>query len=238
MKIKLSLVAKKRVGVLAQIASEIFRQDFQLIDQNIATLKDPEFYDLTLVLEGPELAAARLMASLRALETVVRLDDRSSAERTPEAAPVEDLAPRLQAAFVQVVAAFPDVAGPVQKFAASLASASRRRALYSLGERVGRREYQKRFALGSPLKLDLALRRIAVPAVRPFAKAEAVESTLRVRSCPFCINLHSAEPCCDFLAGFLHGLLEANPGTPAVRVQELRCKACGHAECAFSCTPA
>jgi predicted hydrocarbon binding protein len=238
MKIELSLVAKKRVGVLAQIATEVFRLDFQLIDQNIATLKDPEFYDLTLILEGPAAAAGRLIATLRTLDAVVKLDDRSGAERTFEAAPIDDLAPRLQAAFVQVAAAFPDVAGPVQRFAASLGSANRRRALYSLGERLGRREYQKRFALGSPLKLDLALRRIAVPAVRPFAKADVVESTLRVRSCPFCINLHSAEPCCDFLAGFLNGLLEGNPGTPSVRVRELWCKACGHPECAFSCTSA
>jgi predicted hydrocarbon binding protein len=236
MNIKLSLVAKKRVGVLAQIASEIFREGFQLIDQKIATLTDPEFYDLTLILEGPESAAARVTASLRALDAVVKIEGAS--ERAPAPAPVEDLGPRLHAAFVQVVDAFPDVVGPVQRFAASLDGASRRRALFSLGQRVGRREYKKRFSLGSPLKLDLALRRIAVPALRPFAKGEVVESTLRVPSCPFCINLRAAEPCCDFLAGFLHGLLEANPGTPDVRVQELRCKACGHAECTFSCTQA
>jgi predicted hydrocarbon binding protein len=236
MKITLSLVAKKRTGVLAQIATEIFHEGFFLIDQKIATLSDPEFYDLTLILEGPELAAARVAARLRALDSVIKLEDGSRAARPPEAAPGEDLAPRLQAAFIQVIEAFPEVAGPVQRFAASLDSASRRRALFSLGQRVGRREYKKGFSLGSPLKLDLALRRIAVPALRPFAKAEVAESILSVRSCPFCINLRAHEPCCDFLAGFLNGLLESNPGTAFVRVQELRCKACGHGECAFSCT--
>jgi predicted hydrocarbon binding protein len=239
MKIELSLVAKKRVGVLAQIASEVFREGFQLLDQKIATLNDPEFYDLTLVLEGPEVAAGRVASNLKALDAVLKLEDRSRAERPRAAAiSVEELAPRLQAAFVQVVDAFPDVAGPVQRFAATLEGASRRHALFSLGQRVGRREYKKRFSLGSPLKLDLALRRIAVPALRPFAKVDAADSKLWVRSCPFCINLRAAEPCCDFLAGFLHGLLEANPGTPDVRVQEVQCKACGHAECTFSCVQA
>jgi predicted hydrocarbon binding protein len=236
MKIKLSLVARKRVGILAQIASEVFREDFQLIDQKIASLSDPEFYDLTLFLEGPGPAATRLEASLAALDGIVKVENASLAEQAPARAPVEDLAPRLQAAFVEVVEAFPHLAGPVQRFAASLDGANRRRALFSLGDRVGRREYKKRFSLGSPLKLDLALRRIAVPALRPIAKADVTESTVRVPNCPFCINLRTAEPCCDFLAGFLQGLLDANPGTSGLRVQEHRCKACGHAECTFSCT--
>ena len=45
--------------MLAQIATEVFRADCQLLDQSIAVLRDPEFWDLTLTLEGSEAAAER-----------------------------------------------------------------------------------------------------------------------------------------------------------------------------------
>lgn len=236
MRIELSVVARKRVGMLAQIASEIFREGFQLLDQKITTLKDPEFYDLTLTLEGPEPAAAPLAARLEALDGVIKVQNGSPPAASVHAA-VEDVETRLKAAFMEVVDAFPHIAGPVQKFASSLAGAGRKEAMFRLGQRVGRSEYKKKFSLGSPLKLDLALRRMVAPALRPFAQAAVDGTTLRVTSCPFCVNLRAAEPCCDFLAGFVQGLLDANPATPGLRAKELRCKACGDAECAISCAP-
>jgi predicted hydrocarbon binding protein len=238
MKIALSLVARKRAGMLAQIAAEVFRADCQLLDQKMAAQGDPDLYDLTLILDGPEGAAARVTAGLAALDGVVMVGDASPPAEAKRAAAVENLEARLQAAFVEVVDAFPHIVGPVQKFANALDGASRKEAVFRLGQRMGRREYKKNFSLGSPLKLELALRRMLVPALRPFAKASAADSTLSVPDCPFCINLRAAEPCCDFLGGFLQGFLDANPATPGLRVRELRCKACGHAECSFSCTPA
>jgi predicted hydrocarbon binding protein len=237
MKIALSLVARKRTGMLAQIAAEVFRADCQLLDQKMAAQGDPDLYDLTLILEGPEGAAGRVTAGLAALDGVFRVGDVPPPVDSRRAG-VENLEARLQAAFVEVVDAFPQIAGPVQKFANALEGAGRREAVFRLGQRVGRREYKQHFSLGSPLKLDLALRRILVPALRPFAKATAADTTLSVPDCPFCINLRAAEPCCDFLGGFLQGFLDANPATPGLRVRELRCKACGDAECSFSCTPA
>jgi predicted hydrocarbon binding protein len=237
LRITLSVVAKKRSGMLAQIAAEVFRADCQLLDQKMAAKGDPELYDLTLVLDGPDGAAARVSAGLAALDGVVMVGDASPPleSRRPVA---ENLEARLQAAFVEVVDAFPHIVGPVQRFANALDGAGRKEAMFRLGQRTGRREYKKRFSFGSPLKLDLALRRMLVPALSPFAKATAVDSTLSVPDCPFCINLRAAEPCCDFLGGFLQGFLDANPATPGLRVKELRCKACGQAECSFSCLPA
>ncbi len=243
MKIVLSVVATKKVGMLAQIAVEVFRADCQLIDQKMAAVDDPQIYDLTLVLEGSETAASRVIAGLRALDGVVRVEDRAAAAPAPPAGArarrgaADNLEARLQAAFVEVIDAFPQIVGPVQKFANSLEGASRKEAVFRLGQRAGRREYKRNFSLGSPLKLELALRRMLTPAVRPFAKAVAGDSALSLPDCPFCINLHAAEPCCDFLGGFLQGFLDANPGTPGMRVKEVRCKACGDAECSFSCTP-
>jgi predicted hydrocarbon binding protein len=244
--IVLSVVAKKRAGMLAQIAVEVFRADCQLVDQKMAASGDPETYDLTLVLEGPASAAGRVMAGLRALDGVFTVLDGSPPSPSAPAAPLlesrraeaDNLETRLQAAFVEVVDAFPHVVGPVQRFANSLTGATRREAVFRLGQRTGRREYKRSFSLGSPLKLEPALRRMLVPALRPFVKAVATDSMLSVPDCPFCINLQTAEPCCDFLRGFLQGFLDVNPGTPGLRVAEVRCKACGHAECGFSCTAA
>ncbi len=243
MKFMISLVARKRSGMLAQVATEVFRADCQLLDQSIAMLRDPEFWDLTLTLDGSEAAAERMRAGLEALDGVLKVGN-PSWPAVPAAAtagrPVgaADLEVRLQAALAEIVDAFPQIVDPVQRFAASLEGAGRREASFRLGQRMGRREYKRSFALGSPLKLDLALRRMVVAALRPFARAEAQDTTVRVANCPFCINLRAAEPCCDFLGGFLQGFLDAHPGTPGLRVREVQCKACGHAECSFSCLPA
>jgi predicted hydrocarbon binding protein len=236
MKIVLSLVARKRVGMLAQIAAEVFRADCQLLDQKMTGLANPDVYDLTLMLEGSEAAAGQVRAGLAALDGVITVEDAAPPAETVRAA-VENLEARLQAAFVEAVDAFPKIVAPVQKFANSLEGAGRREAMFRLGQRMGRLEYKKNFSLGSPLRLESALRRMLVPALRPFAKATAADSTLSVPDCPFCINLHASEPCCNFLGGFLQGFLDANPGTPGLRVKEVLCKACGDAECSFSCTP-
>jgi|GEM_PF-878005 len=255
MKFMISLVTRKKAGMLALIASEVFRADCQLIDQTTTTLRDPEFCDMTLTLEGSEAAAERVRSGLETMDGVLKVGNHyvpaapgvpaPSATPARPAAPVAgrpaaaaDLEARLQAALAEVVDAYPQIVGPVQRFANSLEGASRREAMFRLGQRVGRREYKKGFSLGSPLKLDLALRRMVVPALRPFARAEAQDTSLRVPDCPFCINLRAAEPCCDFLGGFLQGFLDANPSTQGLRVKELQCKACGHAECSFSCIPA
>jgi predicted hydrocarbon binding protein len=246
MKFIISLVARKRSGMLAQIATQVFRADCQLLDQSIAMLRDPEFWDVTLTLEGSEAAAERMRAGLEALDGVLKVGDPSgpaapaaaAAAGTARPLSAVDVETRLQAALAEIVDAFPQIVDPVQRFAAAFEGAGRREASFRLGQRMGRREYKRSFSLGSPLKLDLALRRMVVPALRPFAKAEAQDATLRVPNCPFCINLRAAEPCCDFLGGFLQGFLDAHPGTPGLRVREVQCKACGHAECSFSCLPA
>src|SRR5258708_3391116 len=213
--------------MLAQIAAEVFRADCQLVGQKMAASGDPETYDLTLGMEGPASAAGRLMAGLRALDGVFKVNNGSTpsppsslSPPSPLSSPLpsppfesrraeaDNLETRLQAAFVEVVDAFPQVVGPGQRFANSLAGATRREAVFRLGQRTGRREYKRSFSLGSPLKLEPALRRMLVPALRPFAKAVATDSTLSVPDCPFCINLQAAEPCCDFLRGFLQGFLD------------------------------
>jgi predicted hydrocarbon binding protein len=243
MKFIISLVARKRSGMLAQIATQVFRADCQLLDQSIAMLRDPEFWDVTLTLEGSEAAAEQMKAGLEALDGVLKVGNPSgpaapAAAGTGRPPGAVDVETRLQAALAEIVDAFPQIVDPVQRFAASFEGAGRREASFRLGQRMGRREYKRSFSLGSPLKLELALRRMVVPALRPFARAEVQDTTLRVPNCPFCINLRAAEPCCDFLGGFLQGFLDAHPGTPGLRVREVQCKACGHAECSFSCLPA
>ncbi len=246
MKFIISLVARKRSGMLSQIATEVFRSDCQLLDQSITMLRDPEFWDVTLTLEGSEAAAERVRAGLETLDGVLKVGNPSvpaapgaaTAASTSRPAGAVDIETRLQAALAEIVDAFPQIVDPVQRFAASFEGAGRREASFRLGQRMGRREYKRSFSLGSPLKLELALRRMVLPALRPFAKAEVQDTTLRVPNCPFCINLRAAEPCCDFLGGFLQGFLDAHPGTPGLRVREVQCKACGHAECTFSCLPA
>jgi predicted hydrocarbon binding protein len=146
----------------------------------------------------------------------------TAATRAASAPPVD-----VEAAMAEIVAAFPAVAERVRGLARALPAASRSETLSSLGERLGRREYQRSYALGSPLKLEHALRRMVLPAVRQLARADLAGSALRVTECPFCAASRAEPPGCDFLVGFVRGLLHAAPATAGTMVREARCRAAG-----------
>jgi predicted hydrocarbon binding protein len=218
-----SILVSRRPGLLAQIVSALVREGCKLERQAVSQAGDPSLQRFTVTVEGPETIVHNLPRLLFRFGDVEKQNDGVAAAE-PKRADVE-------AAAQEIVAAFPDVAERVRALARSLPAASRTETLSSLGERLGRREFQRNYALGSPLQLEQALRRMVLPAVRQLAKVELEGSSLRLPACPFCAAPRAEAPGCEFLAGFVRGLLHASPATAGTLVREARCRATGDPFC-------
>lgn len=218
-----SILVSRRPGLLAQIVSALVREGCKLERQAVSQADDPSQQRFTVTVDGPEAVVNNLPRLLFRFGDVENQTDGAAAAE-PQRADVE-------AAAQEIVAAFPDVAERVRALARSLPAAVRTETLSSLGERLGRREFQRNYALGSPLPLEQALRRMVLPAVRQLAKVELEGSALRLPTCPFCAAPRAEAPGCEFLAGFARGLLHASPATAGTVVREARCRATGDPFC-------
>lgn len=222
----ISILVSRRPGLLAQVVAALVGDGCKLLRQAVSQAEDPALQRFTLTVEGPEATVQNLSRLL------LRFGDVEGVAHV--AAAVVPAAPRpvdVEAAVGEIVAAFPDVVERVRALARSLPAESRSETLASLGERLGRREYQRGYALGSPLKLEQALRRMVLPAVRQLARADLEGSALRLSDCPFCALSRGDAPGCEFLVGFARGLLHAAPATAGAVVSEARCRSTGGPFC-------
>jgi hypothetical protein len=217
-----SILVSRRPGLLAQIVAALVRAGCTLQRQAVAAADDPTLQRFTITVEGPEAIVQDLPRLL------LRFGDVE--QQAPGAAPERQPAD-VERAAREIVAAFPDVAERVRALAGGVPAASRGEILSSLGERLGRREYQRAYALGSPLKLEQALRRMVLPAVRQLAKADLDGYSLRLPTCRFCVAASAEPPGCEFVVGFARGLLHAAPATAGTAVREARCRAAGDPYC-------
>jgi predicted hydrocarbon binding protein len=136
-----------------------------------------------------------------------------------------------------IVDAYPDIVSPVMGLEQSLATANRDSVLTMLGRKAGAEVFQRRYASTSvPASVPQALELVVVPAVSPFAIADAQGGTLDVLACPFCRNVPSSSPRCHFLTGFVQGLLNSVPGLEEVEVAETLCRGKGDDTCSFWAT--
>jgi predicted hydrocarbon binding protein len=133
-----------------------------------------------------------------------------------------------------VIDAYPDVVATVIDFEGTLAADAQRTVLAALGERVGAMIFQRRYSsMSFPASIPQAMELVVVPAVSPFAIADAQGNRLDVLVCPFCRNRPSESVRCHFLAGFIQGLLKSVPGLGEVAVTETICRARGEDTCTF-----
>jgi predicted hydrocarbon binding protein len=218
----IAILVSRRPGLLAQIVSALVREGCKLQRQAVSPADDPALQRFTITVEGPDAVVQNLPRLLLRFGDV----EQQAAGAAPARQPAD-----VEGAEREIVAAFPDVAERVRALAGSLPAATRTEVLSSLGERLGRREYQRAYGLGSPLKLEQALRRMVLPAVRQLAKADLDDSAIRLPACPFCVAGRAGDAGCEFVVGFARGLLHAAPATAGTVVREARCRAAGDPYC-------
>ena len=132
----------------------------------------------------------------------------------------------------EIARSFPDVARIVRGYGKTLSAETRSRSLFDLGSKTGRAIYKRDFALGSPLKMPAAWRRVIVPALRDFGETKADDESVTLLNCPFCASGDDVS-CCEFVTGFVSGLLDSGPYTQGRRVHEATCRSKGGGGCRF-----
>jgi predicted regulator of Ras-like GTPase activity (Roadblock/LC7/MglB family) len=150
----------------------------------------------------------------------------------PEAAAPEGVA--VDHMLEEIADAYPDLVGPILDLDQTLTSETREAVLTALGKGAGATVFRSRYAnMRVPSSISQGLQLVVVPAVSPFAIANAQGNRLDVLACPFCRRLRSPSPHCQFLAGFVQGLLNSIPGLEGVGVGETLCRAKGDDTCTF-----
>lgn len=156
-----------------------------------------------------------------------------------EAPPTFREAPPPQAVAVdqaleKIADAYPDIVGPISDLEQTLIPETREAVLTALGQGVGAMVFLTRYAnMRVPSSISQGLELTVVPAVSPFAIANAQGKRLDVLACPFCRGFRSSSTRCQFLAGFVQGMLNSIPGLEAVWVHETLCRAKGDDTCTF-----
>ena len=64
------------------------------------------------------------------------------------------------------------------------------------------------------------------------AKFDSASASFDITICPVCRGVTADEPVCDFLSGFIEGVLS----NLSIRVDETKCKARGDKSCVFTLT--
>lgn len=165
-----------------------------------------------------------------------KLSEEMKGDRSESEAVESESVPAAQA-LQGIVDAYPDIVSPVMGLEQSLTTANRDSVLTMLGQRAGAEVFERRYAsMSVPASVSQALELVVVPAVSPFAIADARGGTLDVLACPFCRNVPSSSPRCHFLAGFVQGLLNSVPGLAQVEVAETLCRGKGDDTCSFWAT--
>jgi predicted hydrocarbon binding protein len=129
---------------------------------------------------------------------------------------------------------YPNIMGCLKEFSHQLEESEEKSAiLYEIGEIVGNKVALNKY---KSVKIDdsiaIALKKIVLPAISPFALAKIKENELHLSLCPFCIDIKHAvtKVQCDFLTGFISGLI----GTKmSVKVEEVQCRAQKNPACVF-----
>ena len=212
-------------GALARISSYLSRKGYGPSGGKITESASGKL--LSINLDAAKVDKDRLSAELKSLSPEYSVVSVEAGEAAAAGAPTQSG----DALIREMASRFPDIAPLVRAYGDSFPAESRDAELFEAGKRIGAFSYAKDWALGSPLKMPVALRRTLVPALEEFGKVEASDTSVALPESPFCAGQRSN---CQFVTGFIQGFLDAGPLTQGTRVQRKTCKAKGHVQCAYA----
>lgn len=236
MQYEITVIAPNQSGFFAKIMMAVRRRGCHIDTQRRDVQGDAQI--VTLIISGAEALAlaediesigSTVKASVTAHSGFVHVGRHALRAGLSASAPA---APRT-AFLSKLVKEHPNLEDMVRQAESEPDQEAAGNILAAIGDRVGRREYARHYALGSPLKLQAALPRMVVPAMKQFVNAIAEDETVVIPACSFCNRSPVQGKTCGFLQGFIGGLLRSSPATDSVAVAQSGCVLRGHASCRF-----
>jgi predicted hydrocarbon binding protein len=131
-----------------------------------------------------------------------------------------------------IVDDFSNIETIVHSFSQRFQSINGTNHIYSLGFAAGSTIYELEYALGKPLKLEAALKRMLSDAIKTFGRVRCSQHIISIEQNIFC-NIANPNSHCDFTKGFMTGFLHSSPKTKDVRVENISCRCQGRNSCSF-----
>ena len=220
-----------KAGSLAGLVVFLTRKGYVVKGQKVAEL--PSGARLLKIRLGlAQLDKEKLAAEIKALDPAfsvlsIAFDGDGASEKTKAQTPAQSAT----ALIKEMASQFPNIVALVRAYGGAFDLKARGEALFEAGKKIGAFNYRKEWSFGNPLKMPAALRRALVPALEKFATVQATDTQILLPDSPFCggeIN------CCDFVAGFMQGFLDAGPLSMHTQVEQAACRARGQSHCAYT----
>lgn len=228
-------------GVLSAVVSRLQAAGVRVKSHDLEPINEGSAM-LTLNAEADDgVDKEDLRSRLSDIEVVQSVEDISSGESAParRAAEVEVSVELVN----RIVASYPKIMPHIQNYEEQIAKDPQRvEKLKQLGVEAGRR-FAAALEPGSLESLSDVIDDVVLPGIGSIAEASRSGDTVVVpvslfsRRVVTSMDLFSDDDQkCDFLCGFIEGLVSSSPGYESVSVTESRCRANGDPACVFTLT--
>lgn len=248
MRVKLAITCGKSSGVLASIVVTMRKADIPIHDQQHKDLGDFRVVELQVTSTKPELTAVRT----RLLSMADIIEVKAYAIKT--VAPVEAAPSSSNQVVSKLLLNFPNVASTVVAYSAELEHSERPQTLFDLGMEVAEQRKDELASVSPNANMAETVNQRVIPDLSGMATLEyaeeGYETGLKIMVSDFTRpelneeksstihtfgSLEADASRCDFLAGYIQGVLRSNPSTSQVSVEEIHCRNEGHPYCLFEC---
>ena len=229
--VTLDVVIENRHGILSQVIVALSKHGFRVLKQHLEQSADDRSV-LSLWLDGKKPVDDAVRDEIRSVKGCIQVDAQSGAKavgatqtRASASTSDEDIANSL-------LKAYPNVQGVLTEIVRSTPEPQRDDRLHEFGKAVGRVVYQKRYALGLPVKMPAALKRIVQPEIKAYGKVGVKGNTIEVKESALC-HADEERSMCAFVHGLVDGLVGSNPNSKDAEVARVTCLSHGDAACSF-----
>ena len=224
-----------KAGALAGLVVFLTRKGYVVKGQKVSELPSGARL-LKIRLDLAQVDKEKLAAEIKALDPQfsvlsIAFDGDGASENAK--AKAQTPAQSASALIKEMASQFPDIVALVRAYGGAFDLKARGEALFEAGKKIGGFNYRKEWSFGNPLRMPTALRRALVPALEKFARVEATDTQIVLPDSPFC-GAGGEINCCDFVAGFMQGFLDAGPLSMNTQVEQAACRARGQSHCAYT----
>ena len=245
MRIEINITADKSPGVLAKVIVALRRLSLNLAQQQMTEYDDTRL--LELVVQGAqEVNTDTLVATMLGIsgieQAVIVGNEAPKVVQPVEEQPQTPI--QGDSLAVEIANAFPNIGDLVTNQLESLKPELAVESMFALGMEVAQLRKDNFVELPMQVTMDTFIRDRLIPDIQAFSKLEVGDEGLKVLSSVFSKTKKASGfgfqlggpdglAKCDFLSGYIQGMLEATPSMEYSHVEETMCRKEGQPYCLF-----